>query len=140
MILEQIYSYGHENISCSHKSTIEITKDLYITEKGTCILGIKATKACFDLNNKIKKKIKEGKKLYITIRVDDLYDTFYGYGHPNLTLLNDHEMVFRKSDYICDRTVLIRCSKASNDLKKELVEKIQDSKKRFLITFTENEL
>ena len=138
MILEDIYAYGHENISCIHSSTIELTKDQNVTKRGTCILGIKATKSCFDLNEETKKKIKHGNKLTIKIKVDNEIDTFYGYGHPNLTLLNPNEMVFRKSDYICDRTVLIRCSKASRDLNNKLIDKIKVSNKQFLIQFLDD--
>ena len=47
-------------------------------------------------------------------------------------------MVFRKSDYICDRTVLIRCSKASRDLNNKLIDKIKISNKQFLIQFLDD--
>jgi hypothetical protein len=139
MILEEIYAYGHENISCSHSSTIELTKDPYLTKRGTCILGIKATKACSDLNEITKDKIRHGKRLSILIKIDDVCEEFYGFGHANLKLLNNKDMVFRKSNFICDRTVLIGCSKASGDLNKELINKIRNSKKRFLIIFSDND-
>jgi hypothetical protein len=139
MILEEIFAYGHENISCIHSSTIELTKDPNVTKRGTCILGIKATKACRDLKEVTKNKIREGKKFTILIKVDNETEMFYGYGHTNLKLLNSNEMVFRKSDFICDRTVLIRCSKASNDLSKSLIDQIKDSNKRFLIQILDDE-
>lgn len=139
MILEEIIAFGHENIRCIHSSTIELTKDQNITKRGTCILGIKATKGCLDLNKETKKRIRLGRKLTIKIKVDDEWDTFYGYGHPNLKLLNPNEMVFRKSDYICERTVLIRCSKASRDINSKLIEKIKVSNKQFLIQFLDND-
>jgi len=139
MILEKIFAYGHENISCTHHSTIEITKESSITQKGTCILGVKATKACYDLNDAIKKKIRQGMRFLVIIKIDEICDSFYGYGDPNLTLLNDHEMVFRKSNFICDRTVLIRCSKASNELNSKLINKIKDQKRRFSILFTNDD-
>jgi hypothetical protein len=139
MILEEIFAYGHENISCIHSSTIELTKDAHITKRGTCILGINATKACIDLNDLTKKKIKNGNKLTIIINIDNEREMFYGYGNPNLTLVNKNDMVFRKSNFICDRTVLIRCSKASNDLNKNLINKIKVSNKQFSIQFIDDE-
>ncbi|TFG16486.1 MAG: DUF371 domain-containing protein [Promethearchaeota archaeon] len=138
MILEEIFAYGHKNISCIHSSTIELTKDHSVTKRGSCILGIKATKACSDLNEKTKKRIRDGKKLTIVIKLENQIDTFYGYGHSCLKLLNTNEMVFRKSDYICDRTVLILCSKASNELNRPLIEKIKGSKKKFLVQFLDD--
>ena len=139
MILEEILAYGHENISCTHSSTIELTKDQKVTKRGTCILGIKATKGCSDLKEETKTIIRCGKKLTIKIKLDNFIDIFYGYGHPNLRLLNSNEMVFRKSDYICDRTVLIKCSKASRDLNNDLKDKIKVSNKQFLIQFIDDE-
>ena len=139
MLLEEIFACGHENISCIHSSTIELTKDSHITKRGTCILGINATKACIDLNDLTKKKIKNGNKLTIIINIDNESEMFYGYGNPNLTLVNKNDMVFRKSNFICDRTVLIRCTKASNDLNKNLINKIKVSNKQFSIQFIDDE-
>lgn len=137
IILEKIEAFGHENIRCSHSSTIEITKDTFLTAKGTCILGINATKACFDLSPKVKEKIQNGNRFNIIIKVDNLIETFYGSGHKDLTLFSKKDMVFRKSDFICDRTVLINCSKASFDLNRNLIEKINTSDKKFSIIFCE---
>jgi hypothetical protein len=68
-ILEQIDAFGHKNVKCSHSSTIEITKENYLTKKGTCILGIKASKGCYDLNQNLKKKIQNGQKIKITTKM-----------------------------------------------------------------------
>jgi len=134
-ILDEIVAYGHENILCTHKSTIEITKDDYLTENGDCILGIGASKACIDLNSKLKETIWAEKKIKINIRLDDLLDSFYGFGNKDLTLLNTKDIVFRKSDFICDRTVLIKCSKSSNELNKNLISKLKINENKFTLTF-----
>jgi len=107
-VLDKIYAYGHENILCSHKTTIEFTKDKYLTKKGNCIIGINASKACYDLDPKLKEAIINEKKVKVILEVNNIKDYFYGFGHKNLRLLNKKDMVFRKSNYICDRTVLIR--------------------------------
>jgi len=138
-ILEKISAFGHENIQCTHSTTIEITKDSFLTNKGTCILGIKSSKACFDLNSKVKEKIKLGKKFTIVIKVGNYSDTFNGYGHQDLTLSSKKDMVFRKSEFICDRTVLINCSKSSNELNRQLIEKLNTTKKKVSIIFKESD-
>ena len=134
-ILEEIEIYGHENVLCTHNTTIEITKDMHLTKNGNCILGIHATKACYDLNSNLKKKLQERNKVRISIHVDDLTDTFYGYGSSSLKLSSEKDMVFRKSDYICERTVLIKCTKSSSDLNRDLVNKLTTPGKKFSITF-----
>jgi len=138
-LLEKVYAFGHENIRCTHTTTIEITKDSFLTNKGTCILGIKSSKACFDLSPEIKEKIKKGKRITILIKVGEYTDTFYGYGHKDLTLLSKKDMVFRKSEFICDRTVLIKCSKSSNDLNRKLIKNLNTPKKKISIIFKESD-
>ena len=129
MILDEIYAYGHKNILCTHSTTIELTKDNYLTTKGNCILGVRASKACISLSSTLKEKIKQGKKIKVSIILNDNVDIFYGYGDPRLTLLSNNEIVFRKSNYICDRTILIRCTKSSIDLNRNLIKtlKIQEN-------------
>lgn len=134
-ILEEIDVYGHENILCTHNTTIEITKDRHLTKKGNCILGIRASKACYDLNSDLKKKLQKRNKMKISIHVDDLTDSFFGYGNNNLKLSSKKDMVFRKSDFICERTVLIKCTKSSSELNRELIKKLSTRGKKFSVTF-----
>ncbi|MBY8988020.1 MAG: DUF371 domain-containing protein [Candidatus Lokiarchaeota archaeon] len=139
-ILDSINATGHSLIKCTHSTTIELTKDDYLTNQGTCILGIKASKACFDLDPALKRKIMKGDKIEVIIKVDDVIDYFYGYGSKNLTLLSKKDLVFRKSDFVCDRTILIKCSKSSSDLNRNLIKKIISSKKQISILFKDNDV
>jgi hypothetical protein len=134
VLLDKLEAYGHAKIKCLHNTTIEVTKDDYLTEAGTCILGINASKSCYDLAPLLKSSIKKGDKITVLLVVDELYDFFEGYGNSQLTLTNPHDMVFRKSDFICDRTVLINCNKSSSDLDRELINRLKNEKK-FTIKF-----
>lgn len=134
-ILEKIFAYGHENILCTHNTTIELTKENCLTRRGNCILGINASKACNDLNDGLKKILKKGRKLKITIKTNQFTDTFYGYGNKDLTLLDNSDIVFRKSDFICGRTLLINCTKSSHELNRELVQEIRNLHNKFSLTF-----
>lgn len=135
MILETIHAFGHKNILCTHNTTIEITKHKHLTKKGNCILGVNASKACNDLNANLKTLIRQGNKFKITIKVGKYIDFFYGYGHSHLTLSNTKEMVFRKSEFVCDRTVLIKCTKSSHELDRKLIKSLKNKDKKFLIQF-----
>ncbi|MCK4379713.1 MAG: DUF371 domain-containing protein [Candidatus Lokiarchaeota archaeon] len=138
-ILEKVSAYGHENILCTHSTTIEITKEKSVTKKGNCIIGINASKACFDLNRNLKKKIKDGNKIKITLKLENLQDSFFGFGNKELRLLDKNDMVFRKSNFICDRTVLINCTKSSNEINREIIEKLKMPGKELSIIFEINE-
>jgi len=132
-IIERIHAWGHENILCTHNSTIEITKDKSLTKKGDCIIGIDSSKACNDLTLEIKNQIKSGKKFKVILKVDGMQDYFYGFGNKKLRLLDKNDMVFRKSNFICDRTVLINCSKSSIELNKNLTRTLRNPKTKLLI-------
>ncbi len=124
----------------THNTTIELTKDKNLTKKGKCIIGINATKACADLSPDLKKSLKNGNKIKITLKIDDLQDYFYGFGSKELRLLDKDDIVFRKSSYICDRTILINCTKPSSELNRELIEKLKIPRNKLSIIFELNEI
>ena len=134
-IIEEINAFGHKNLLCTHGTTIEITKDSFLSKRGNCILGVNSSKACIDLTAELKEIIKNGKRLKITIKVDNLKDSFCGYGNKKLTLSNKKEMVFRKSNFICDRTVLINCNKSSNDLNRQIINLLTNPEMEMKIIF-----
>ncbi len=137
--IEKIYAWGHKNILCTHKTTIEITKETDLTKRGDCVLAVGASKACLDLTPELKNKIKNEKKFKVKLELDDIQDYFYGFGNKELKLLDKSDMVFRKSSFICDRTVLINCSKSSKELSRELVNKLKNPKKKLSLMFEVNE-
>ncbi|HUW90673.1 MAG TPA: DUF371 domain-containing protein [Candidatus Nanopelagicaceae bacterium] len=139
-ILDTITAKGHTLIQCTHTTTIELTKDTYLTKNGTCILGIETSKACYDLNPLLKKKLADGEKITVIIKAGDAVDSFYGFGHNNLTLLSKKDIVFRKSNFICDRTILIKCSKSSSELDRNIIKNLTNSKERFSIIFKVNDV
>ncbi len=138
-LLDIITAKGHPLIQCTHTTTIELTKDTYLTKNGTCILGIEASKACYDLNPLLKKKITEEEKITVIIKAGDIVDSFYGFGDKRLTFLDKKDIVFRKSDFVCDRTILIKCSKSSNELERNIIKNLTNSKERFSIIFKVND-
>jgi len=138
-IIEKIYAWGHKNILCTHRTTIEITKETNLTKMGDCVIAVKASKACFDLTHELKNQIKNGNRLKVKLKVEEAEDYFYGFGNKELKLSDKIDMVFRKSDYICDRTVLINCSKSSNELSRELIDKLKNPERKLSLTFEVNE-
>ena len=136
-ILDTIFAYGHPLVKCTHNTTIELTKEDYLTEKGSCILGINASRACNDLSTDLKEMIRTGDAIRVLIQVDDITESFIGYGDEKLNLKSEKDMVFRKSSYICNRTVLIKCTKSSIDLNRELIKKLNNPNKKFTIKFQE---
>ncbi len=136
-VIEKIQAFGHKNVLCTHPTTIELTKEHELTKRGNCILGINASKACSDLNIDLKNSIKIEKKIRVTITVDNLKDFFEGYGNKNLILSHKRDIVFRKSEFICNRTVLINCTKSSKELNRDLIKALKENGKEFWLTLEE---
>ncbi len=134
-ITEIIEARGHKNVQSTHKTTLEITKGTTLTRRGNCIVAVAATKGAADLNSKFKKAArKEGAKITVTIRTDDLAEIVRASGSPQLSFTDPMDLVVRKSKYICGRTIAVRADKAANDLSRELVEKMRDPFQEVKIT------
>jgi len=128
---------GHENIRSSHQKTIEITKESHLTSQGDCIVGINATSSCADLPQELKDKLKiPGAKITFSIRVGKHEFVLEGKGHPDLILTHSEDIVIRKSDFICPRTLAIKCDKASDLLPREMVSLLQNPKTKGTFTIT----
>jgi hypothetical protein len=125
-IIEEFSIGGHENITASHKSTIEFTKDEELTIKGDCIVGICSEKGLSDFDSEFKKLAKSEKaQIICKIIWDNKMEIIKGKGHPKLTFQDPNDIVIRKSNYICDRTLMIKSNKASIDLNDELINKLK---------------
>ena len=120
---------GHKNILSLHEKTIEITKDTELTVNGACIIGTNSNLACIDLPEKFKKKIQNpDSTIVFTIVADGHSFSIHGMGSEKLTLKHTSDIVLRKSAFTCSRTIAIKCDKASDDIPRTMVKKLQNPK------------
>lgn len=118
---------GHRNIRCLHNKTIEITKAVSLGTRGDCIAGVSASKACNDFDKEFKARFSEsGRKVNLEIKVDEQTFRMHGFTDQRLTLSHDRDIVIRRSNYVCPRTLCVLCNKASFDIPRELVLKLQN--------------
>ena len=131
----EIEFFGHENIRSKHQKTIEITKESHLTPQGDCIVGVNATSICADLPSELKDKLKNSNsKVTFSINVGKHKFVIEGKGHPDLILTHSEDIVIRKSDFICPRTLAVNCDKASDLLPIEMVSLLQDPKTKGVFT------
>ncbi len=135
--VEVIHAQGHENILSTNKTTFEITKDTHLTKRGDCIIAINADKAAVDLSQEFKNALRsENARLTITIETDTEKEIVNASGSPQLTLTHLTDLVVRKSNCFCNRTLAIHADKAAKDLSKTLVKKLQNPKQTVIIALT----
>jgi len=130
---EVIHCRGHENVKATHRSTLEITTEDFLTPRGDCIICVSADKALSDLSEDFKKALRKGARLRVVIRAGDLADELTAYGSPELKLESPVSMVIRKSNYVDGRTLAIRADKSAKDIKRELVELLRNPETRVTV-------
>ena len=136
---EIIFAYGHENIQCTHKSTLEITREAQLSKKGDCIIAVSAEKAVVDLSSEFKEKLREkNARISMLIEAGEVAEVVNAFGDPRLILTHPTDMVVRKSSYVCSRTLAIQADKAAWELSRELVERLRKPKQKVKITLTVN--
>ncbi len=124
---EQILFYGHPNIRALHRMTIEVTRDENLTRSGDCIIGVRASRACSDLPDALKRRLTDGQSVVgISVIVNNARYGFEARGSPSLILSHTHDTVVRKSGFVCPRTLAVRSERASSDLPREMVRMLRD--------------
>ena len=133
----EIQFSGHENIRSNHKKTIEITKESHLTPSGDCIIGVNASASCADLPSSLKKKLQNpNSKVLLSIKVGTHEFNVEGRGHENLILTHMEDIVIRKSNFVCPRTLAVKCDKSSDLNPREMILLLQNPKTLGMFTIT----
>lgn len=136
-VVEVINAFGHPNIRASHPTTIMITKERNVTQRGDCIVAVDADKSVADLSKEFKNALREpNAKLAIELEVDGLVGQINAFGSPELTLNHPNDLVIRKSEFFSDRTLAVKADKSSSDLSRAVAEKLKNPKQQVTLTLT----
>ncbi|MHA1253682.1 MAG: DUF371 domain-containing protein [Candidatus Helarchaeota archaeon] len=136
-IKEQFIVKGHKNILAKHKTTIEFTKDSHLTKRGDCIIGIASEKGLADFGDEFKKLARSDNAIITCqIEINGHIETIIGQGSPALTFKDKNDIVIRKSNYICDRTIMIKSNKAAIDIDRNLIKLLQNPNAKMKVVFT----
>ncbi|MGI0047817.1 MAG: DUF371 domain-containing protein [Nitrosotalea sp.] len=123
----EIPFHGHENIRSLHPKTIEITTESHLTTNGDCIIGVQASSGCNDLPEKMKTLLQNSRSdVNCTITVKDFTFKVKGKGDDKLTLTNPHDIVIRKSSFVCPRTLATNCDFAADLIPRQMVKILQN--------------
>lgn len=120
-------AYGHENVIGEHPKTVEITTEINLTKRGTCIIGVGANQTLSTLDEELKALAsQETTQIILKMSVSDLDETISGWGSPGLTYSDSTSMVARRSSFECDRTLMVNADKAASDLKRSFIEQLMN--------------
>ncbi|MCX8170195.1 MAG: DUF371 domain-containing protein [Candidatus Methanomethyliaceae archaeon] len=130
------YAWGDPLISALHRTTMEITKHDIKSPKGDCIIATRSELALKDLPEEFKERAKDEKaRIGLIIEAGGISEEVWGKGHPKLSFESEHDMIIRKTNFICKRTLMIGANKAAIELNRLLVEvlKNKNTKARFTL-------
>ncbi len=125
---------GHRNVRAEHQTTLEVTKDEFLTPRGDCIVGIASSKGALEIDECVKEVLREGGKLLAILVVENgLFDYVVAEGSNSMTFSNDQKIIIRRSTYVDGSTIGIRASKAAKDIRRDLIESLKQGLKGHLI-------
>jgi hypothetical protein len=114
---ERVICYGHPNIRAEHKSTFEITCEDNLSVKGTCIIGVSADKGAADLSDIFRKTLcNDGAVLKTRLTVGNMTHTILSDGSGAFTLSHPTDLVWRRSTFVCPRTIGIYSDTVANKI------------------------
>lgn len=123
---ETIRAKGNRNVTARHRTTLEFTKEKHLTLRGDCIIAVSADKGMQEFSEEFKNALRNNSRLEITIKCSGLTEKVMARGHPGLRLKHPTDIVVRKSNFICDRTLAIKSNKSAFDLNRNFVEKLKE--------------
>jgi hypothetical protein len=135
ILLDKIVARGHPNVLGTHRTTIEITTENFLTSNGNCIIGVMSSKSVNDYSSKLKESIQNGNRIEIEMIAGPFREVISGIGHKDLALSNEISMVFRLSEFISDRTAIIGCSKSSIELNRNFIKYLKNPSNKLLVHF-----
>jgi hypothetical protein len=126
-LVEEVRAHGHGNVTAEHASTLEVTSDDYLTPAGDCIVGVEADRVPADFSESFVAACRDADAtVTATVEAGSYAETVVGRGDPDLSFENERSHVLRTSDYVDDRTVVVRAGRAAADLDRDLVAALAD--------------
>jgi len=116
---------GHPNVSATHDKTVEITRDVDISRRATCVVGVASThddRALLGLRGRVQ----------VTLECDDAHDTFVATISP--FFLGDASLVFRRGAGLRGRTIAFDASKTAAHIDRTLVARLRSSETELRVT------
>ena len=122
VLTEHITARGHEHVTATHESTIEVTTDDWLTPAGDCIVAIGADRAPASFDPSFQRAASSAAAtVTMILQVAGHEHRIHGRGDPDLTFASDRCLIARTSGYVDDRTVLVEATGAAASVDRPVV-------------------
>jgi uncharacterized protein len=126
---EIINCRGHPFVLGTHPTTFEVTREVHLTKKGNCIIGISADKGCNRLSAEFKRVLTHDDAVLITsLSCDGKTVEVKSRGSSQFTLDHPTDLVWRRSSFVCGRTIGIMSDHVAATLPEDLLANLVEGK------------
>lgn len=133
---ETIRCRGHPLVLATHPTTFEVTREDHLTENGNCIIGIAADKGCADLSPRFRQILASDDAVLVTrLECGGVCAGIVSRGSAAMRLDHPADMVWRRSTFVCGRTIGILSDTVAKTLPAELVRNLAEGKE-MLVSLT----
>ncbi|HNX17615.1 MAG TPA: DUF371 domain-containing protein [Methanoregula sp.] len=124
---EVIRCRGHPIILGTHPTTFEVTCEEHLSKNGNCIIGVAADKGCAGLSDEFRKILAHDDAVLVTrLSVGDVVFEVQSRGSKDLTLDHPTDMVWRRSEFTCGRTIGICSDYVAATLPRDLISALRN--------------
>lgn len=124
---QRIMAYGHPKVTAMHPSTFEVTTNEELTNAGDCIIAVGADIGAAELDADFKKILcNDDATLITTLICNNMSVTITSRGSSSQVLDDPHDLVWRRSGYVCGRTIGIYSSHTARTIPREIISYLQE--------------
>jgi len=121
-----IHCRGHPLVRADHPITFEITRDEELTLQGNCIIGVGADRGAGSLPRDFRSLLcSDDARLHTVLSCEGMVIEIQARGSSAFTLDHPKDMVWRRSGYICGRTVAIGADTTARTIPRPFVEALR---------------
>ena len=122
---EIIRCRGHPLVLGTHPTTFEITCEDHLTANGNCIIGIAADKGCAGLSPAFKEILAhDDAVLHTRLECGGTMADIHSRGSAQMMLDHPTDLVWRKSTFVCGRTIGVLSDAVALTLPRDLVQNL----------------
>jgi uncharacterized protein len=126
---EIIWCRGHPLVLGTHPTTFEVTGEDHLTANGNCIVGIAADRGCEGLSPEFKSVLAHDDAILMTrLECDGVATEVLSRGSSQFLLNHPTDMVWRKSTFVCGRTIGILSDRVAATMPRDLVLNLKEGK------------
>lgn len=117
---------GHPLVQGLHKTTFEVTRDCELTLSGDCIIGVCADKGAADLDDAFKRVLADD-RAHLTTRLSVGGESLEirSRGSSRFSLDHPTDLVWRRSGFVCGRTVGIYSDYVARTIPRPLIDRLR---------------